>query len=99
MLLVNLHIVPAPRTEGLPARLLSASRREAVCITTSGMQFYNDHSTGGTHAHFQPVCGVASGAAGDPHFTGAHDDKFDFKGKDDTIYNLLSAPNVTVSAR
>jgi hypothetical protein len=60
---------------------------------------YNDHSTGGTHAHFQPVCGVASGAAGDPHFTGAHDDKFDFKGKDDTIYNLLSAPNVTVSAR
>lgn len=45
-------------------------------------------NSGGSHSH----------AAGDPHFTTAHGDRFDYKGKHDTIYNLLSHTNVSVNA-
>ena len=50
-------------------------------------------------------CGTATvctapgaGADGDPHFTGADKDKFDFKGEHGVIYNLLSAAYVTLNA-
>eukprot|EP00326_Haptolina_ericina_P032632 CAMPEP_0181252516 /NCGR_PEP_ID=MMETSP1096-20121128/47512_1 /TAXON_ID=156174 ORGANISM="Chrysochromulina ericina, Strain CCMP281" /NCGR_SAMPLE_ID=MMETSP1096 /ASSEMBLY_ACC=CAM_ASM_000453 /LENGTH=281 /DNA_ID=CAMNT_0023350291 /DNA_START=295 /DNA_END=1140 /DNA_ORIENTATION=+ len=37
-------------------------------------------------------------ALDDPHFFTAHGDRFDFRGKDDTVYNLLSHANVSVNA-
>ena len=36
-------------------------------------------------------------AAGDPHFHLAHGGKADFKGRNDTIYCMLSARNLTVN--
>jgi hypothetical protein len=40
----------------------------------------------------------AASADGDPHFTGADRDRFDFKGLHKKIYNLLSAVHVTLNA-
>ena len=37
-------------------------------------------------------------ALDDPHFFTAHGDRFDFRGNDDTVYNLLSHANVSVNA-
>jgi len=42
-----------------------------------------------------PIC---TGAGGDPHFTGADKDKFDFKGLPTKVYNLFSAARVTLNA-
>ncbi|KAL1500426.1 hypothetical protein AB1Y20_013083 [Prymnesium parvum] len=42
----------------------------------------------------QPVASVT----GDPHFHGAHGDAFDLRG-DGSILNLLSSPNISLSAR
>jgi hypothetical protein len=39
-----------------------------------------------------------STVAGDPHFHTGHGDTFDFKGEDNTLYNLLSHANVSVNA-
>jgi hypothetical protein len=41
---------------------------------------------------------IATGS-GDPHITGAHGDKFDFKGEDKAVYNMLSARGFAVNAR
>jgi hypothetical protein len=35
----------------------------------------------------------------DPHFTGAEGEKFDFKGEDKKVYNILSTSNMTVNGR
>jgi hypothetical protein len=40
---------------------------------------------------------LATGA-GDPHLTGGHGDKFDFKGEDNTVYALLSTQTLAVNA-
>lgn len=42
-------------------------------------------------------CGIVS-AAGDPHFKSGHGDRFDFKGKDKTIYSLLSTEKLGINA-
>jgi len=35
---------------------------------------------------------------GDPHFISAHGDNFDFKGKNNTVYNMLSHANISANA-
>ena len=43
-------------------------------------------------------CTPAAAAKLDPHFTTAHGGRFDHKGKNNTIYNLLSHTNVSVNS-
>jgi hypothetical protein len=45
-----------------------------------------------------PVCNAPASAKLDPHFTTAHGGRFDYKGKNNTIYNLLSHTNVSVNS-
>jgi hypothetical protein len=40
----------------------------------------------------------SSKVEGDPHFRGAHGDRFDFSGKDDTVYALFSAKGLALNA-
>jgi len=40
-----------------------------------------------------------AGITGDPHFTGFDGDKLDFRGKNDTVYSLLSARRFQLNAR
>ena len=61
-------------------------------------------STSCTHAYSTSYPGwtlhiKSSGSVGDPHLTLAHGGKADFRGKDQTFYNYLSAANLSLNVK
>jgi hypothetical protein len=44
-----------------------------------------------------PPTAPPGGISGDPHFSGFSQQKFDFHGQPDTVYNLISSPNIQVN--
>ena len=44
-------------------------------------------------------CCYSALLGGDPHVIGAHGDKFSVRGQDQGIFNLLSAPNISLSGQ
>jgi len=43
------------------------------------------------------ACPVTAGGQGDPHLLDAHGGRSDFRGRNDTVFNLVSAEKLTVN--